>query len=111
MNTEEVRIEIDEEEHVSGILHLPEGYAEDRDTGITVAHGAGSDMHTTLLEALCEGLARAGSPASTSSTSRAWGILIGTISLSRTTPLSSVWPGPLSRSTKSRRRLYSPDSL
>ncbi|MGB2908072.1 MAG: alpha/beta family hydrolase [Candidatus Aminicenantaceae bacterium] len=60
MNTEQVRIEINNEEHVSGIVHLPEGYAEGRETGVIVAHGAGSDMHTPLLEAFCVGLGLAG---------------------------------------------------
>ncbi len=60
MKTETVRIEVGTEGHVSGIVHLPEGYAEDREVGIIVAHGAGKDMHAPLLEAFCAGLARAG---------------------------------------------------
>ena len=60
MITENVRIEISEEETVSGIVHIPEGFDGDREKGVIVAHGAGNDMHSPLLEAFCVGLARAG---------------------------------------------------
>ena len=60
MNIEKVRIKVEKEGHVSGIVHLPAGTTEDRETGVILAHGAGNDMHSPLLEAFCAGLARAG---------------------------------------------------
>ncbi len=43
---------------VSGILDIPEGFDSLRGTGIVVAHGAGNDMHSPLLEAFASGMAR-----------------------------------------------------
>jgi hypothetical protein len=60
MPYENVRVEIDGADPVSGIVHVPEDYAGDRETGVIVAHGAGNDMHSPLLETFCDGLARAG---------------------------------------------------
>ena len=60
MITENVRIEISENDSVSGIVHIPEGFDGERENGVIVAHGAGNDMHSPLLEAFCAGLARAG---------------------------------------------------
>jgi predicted alpha/beta-hydrolase family hydrolase len=60
VNTETVHIKVDNEEHVSGIAHLPEGYSGGLEIGVIVAHGAGNDMHSPLLEVFCAGLARSG---------------------------------------------------
>jgi predicted alpha/beta-hydrolase family hydrolase len=60
MITEEVKINVDFQNDVSGILQYPEAFAPDRGTGVIVAHGAGNDMHTPLLSAFCSGLVQAG---------------------------------------------------
>jgi predicted alpha/beta-hydrolase family hydrolase len=60
MITDQITIAVDSQNVVSGIVQYPEGFASDRGTGIIVAHGAGNDMHTPLLEGFCSGLVRAG---------------------------------------------------
>ena len=55
-----IRIPVTDKEETSAVLSLPTGKA--RSTAIVVAHGAGNDMNTPLLEAFSEGLAGAGYP-------------------------------------------------
>ncbi|HEY3276207.1 MAG TPA: alpha/beta family hydrolase [Syntrophorhabdaceae bacterium] len=60
LRIETVTIPVEGKEQTSGILTLPEKGAEK--TGLIVAHGAGNDMHTSLLAAYAEGLALEGYP-------------------------------------------------
>jgi uncharacterized protein len=58
MKTELITIPIAESEIVSGLLSIPD--AEQNDTGVILAHGAGGDMNNPMLTFLAEGLANAG---------------------------------------------------
>lgn len=58
MKNELIEIPISESEKVSGILSIPD--AGQMDTGVILAHGAGSDMNHPMLAFLAEGLADAG---------------------------------------------------
>jgi predicted alpha/beta-hydrolase family hydrolase len=60
MQSVAVTIPVSEDESVSGMLGVPEGFAAGRTAAVIVAHGAGNDMHTPLLVHFCEGLSRAG---------------------------------------------------
>jgi predicted alpha/beta-hydrolase family hydrolase len=53
---EEVSIPIDEEESVSGVLAIPEGYRKAMSKAVILAHGAGNDMNQPLLVYLASGL-------------------------------------------------------
>jgi len=58
MKSELIEVPISENEKVSGILSIPD--AGQMDTGVILAHGAGSDMSHPMLTFLAEGLADAG---------------------------------------------------
>jgi predicted alpha/beta-hydrolase family hydrolase len=58
METKSAIIAVFEDEHVSGILNIPDRYSGN--AGIIIAHGAGNDMHYPMLSFLAEGLAEAG---------------------------------------------------
>jgi uncharacterized protein len=60
LKTEKVTIPVGKTGHTSGILTLPD--RPQGNTGVVVAHGAGNDMNTPLLEAYAEGLACEGYP-------------------------------------------------
>jgi uncharacterized protein len=53
-------IPVEEKGQTSGILSMPEGPC--KKTAIVVAHGAGNDMHNTLLASFAEGLSASGYP-------------------------------------------------
>ena len=53
-------IRIDEKESVSALVSVPESFQSGQGTGIILAHGAGNNMESELLEGLASGLAGAG---------------------------------------------------
>lgn len=55
-----VSIPVREEELVSGVLSVPDGYRKGEDRGIIIAHGAGNDMENPMIVHLADGLADAG---------------------------------------------------
>ncbi|HEU18521.1 MAG TPA: hypothetical protein ENO00_03940 [Deltaproteobacteria bacterium] len=55
-----VTIPIDEHDHVSGILSVPDGYRKATGRGIIISHGAGNDMDNPMIVYLADGLASAG---------------------------------------------------
>ena len=55
-----VKIKVDDQEHVSGCLAIPKGFKPGQGIGVVIAHGAGNDMTNPLLVAFAEGLAEVG---------------------------------------------------
>jgi predicted alpha/beta-hydrolase family hydrolase len=55
-----VSIKINEQENVSGILSVPDGYRRGEDRAVIISHGAGNDMDNPLIVHLADGLAAAG---------------------------------------------------
>jgi uncharacterized protein len=55
-----VTIPVSEDESVSGVLEIPQGFEPGRTAAVIVAHGAGNDMHTPFLVHFSAGLCRAG---------------------------------------------------
>ncbi|TFG42819.1 MAG: hypothetical protein E4H48_03665 [Syntrophobacterales bacterium] len=60
MRALDVTIPVSEDESVSGVLEIPQGFEPGRTAAVIVAHGAGNDMHTPLLVHFSAGLCRAG---------------------------------------------------
>ena len=60
MFTKNVKLTMDPEGSVSGILHVPADFVSGEGTGIILAHGAGKDMHAPLLLAFAQGMAASG---------------------------------------------------
>ena len=60
MKTENVKIPIEDDESVSGVLCAPDSDLADKAVGVIVAHGAGNDMNEQTIVSVCEGLADAG---------------------------------------------------
>ena len=60
MKNTKTTILLGDEEKVSGILSIPEGFKKGEGIGVIVAHGAGNDMTHPLLGFFSEGLAAAG---------------------------------------------------
>jgi predicted alpha/beta-hydrolase family hydrolase len=60
MLKQNVTITVDDQEKVSGILAVPDGFIPGRGTGVVIAHGAGNDMTNPLLVAFADGLAESG---------------------------------------------------
>jgi predicted alpha/beta-hydrolase family hydrolase len=60
MRALDVTIPVSEDESVSGVLEIPQGFEPGRTAAVIVAHGAGNDMHTPFLMHFSAGLCRAG---------------------------------------------------
>jgi len=60
MRALDVTIPVSEDESVSGVLEIPQGFEPGRTAAVIVAHGAGNDMHTPFLVHFSAGLCRAG---------------------------------------------------
>jgi predicted alpha/beta-hydrolase family hydrolase len=60
MTSQPVTISLDAGGAVSGELCLPDAWEPGRAPAVIIAHGAGNDMHTPLLESFSAGLCRAG---------------------------------------------------
>jgi hypothetical protein len=60
MKTESIAIPINENERVSGVLSVPDGYRRGEDRAVIISHGAGNDMDHPLIVHLADGLAAAG---------------------------------------------------
>ena len=60
MISENVRIHLGSQDHVSAILSVPDPFSEANGTGLIIAHGAGNDMNNPLLAAVADGLAAGG---------------------------------------------------
>jgi predicted alpha/beta-hydrolase family hydrolase len=60
MISENVRIHLGNQDHVSAILSGPDRPSEANGTGLIIAHGAGNDMNNPLLAAVADGLAAGG---------------------------------------------------
>jgi uncharacterized protein len=60
MRSVDVTILVSAGESVSGVLVVPQGFEAGRTMAVIVAHGAGNDMHTSLLVHFSAGLCRAG---------------------------------------------------
>lgn len=55
-----VSVPLAEDESVSGILDVPEGFVPGEGTGVILAHGAGKDMESPFMLSLARGLSRGG---------------------------------------------------
>ena len=55
-----VTIPVPADESVSGVLEVPQGFEAGRTAAVIVAHGAGNDMHNSLLVHFSAGLGLAG---------------------------------------------------
>lgn len=60
MKSKKVTIPVGENETVSGVLAVPEGYEPDQGTGIIFAHGAANDLDNPVIVHFAEGLAEVG---------------------------------------------------
>ena len=60
MISEHTTIDLNGKASVSAILAGPDQTGESKRTGVIIAHGAGNDMHNSLIVAVAEGLAAAG---------------------------------------------------
>ncbi len=58
MVSENIRINLGDQDQVSSILTGPDRTSETSRTGLIFAHGAGNDMHNPLIVSDAEGLAR-----------------------------------------------------
>lgn len=58
--TIDVKIPINEEESISGVISVPKDYKKDCDNAVIIAHGAGNDMNHSLLIFFAAGLSQAG---------------------------------------------------
>jgi len=63
MRETNVSIEVGSFGTVSGVISMPDQFTPGTGTGVVLAHGAGNDMHNSLLVAVASGLANAGFPA------------------------------------------------
>lgn len=60
MKNKRVTIPLGEDENVSGVLSVPDGFKKGEGSGVIIAHGAGKDMTHPLLVDFSEGLASSG---------------------------------------------------
>jgi len=60
VKTSAVSIKVNEKETVSGIISVSNNYTPGKNIGIIIAHGAGNDMHNTLLASYADGLSASG---------------------------------------------------
>jgi len=60
MESRKVSIPVGQDEKVSGVISIPDGFQPSQTIGVILAHGAGNDMDSPLLVAAANGLCREG---------------------------------------------------